>query len=76
MLLHIPRESLSVAVNRSQSSPTAVNVTSIGEITTDETFRIISGGKIGQYTKRIGEILSGIRNETIEDQFEWLFPVF
>ena len=57
-------------------SGTAVNVTSIGEITTDETFRIISGGEIGPYTKRIGEILSGIRNETIEDQFEWLFPVF
>ena len=57
-------------------SGTAVNVTSIGEITTDETFRIISGGKIGPYTKRIGEILSGIRNETVEDQFEWLFPVF
>ena len=57
-------------------SGTAVNVTSIGEITTDETFRIISGGEIGPYTMRISEILSGIRNETIEDQFEWLFPVF
>jgi len=57
-------------------SGTAVTVTSIGKITTDETSRIISGGKIGPYTKRIGEILSGIRNETVEDQFEWLFPVF
>ena len=57
-------------------SGTAVTVTSIGEITTDKTFRIFSGGKIGPYTMRISEILSGIRNETVEDQFEWLFPVF
>ena len=57
-------------------SGTAVIVTSIGEITTDETFSIISGGKVGPYTMRISEILSGIRNETVEDQFEWLFPVF
>ena len=57
-------------------SGTAVTVTSIGEITTDKTFRIISGGEIGPYTMRISEILSGIRNETVEDQFEWLFPVF
>ena len=57
-------------------SGTAVTVTSIGEITTDETFRIISDGEIGPYTMRISEILSGIRNETVEDQFEWLFPVF
>ena len=57
-------------------SGTAVTVTSIGEITTDETFSIISGGKVGPYTMRISEILSGIRNETVEDQFEWLFPVF
>ena len=57
-------------------SGTAVTVTSIGEITTDETSRIISGGEIGPFTKRISEILSGIRNETVEDQFEWLFPVF
>ena len=57
-------------------SGTAVTVTSIGEITTDKTFRIISDGEIGPYTMRISEILSGIRNETVEDQFEWLFPVF
>ncbi len=57
-------------------SGTAVTVTSIGKITTDETFRIISGGKIGPFTRRIGEIFSEIRNETVNDQFKWLYPVF
>jgi len=57
-------------------SGTAVTVTAIGKITTDETFRIISGGKIGPFTRRIGEIFSGIRNETVDDQFNWLCPVF
>ena len=57
-------------------SGTAVTVTAIGKITTDETFRIISGGKIGPFTRRIGEIFSEIRNETVNDQFKWLYPVF
>ena len=57
-------------------SGTAVNVTPIGKITTDDTFKVIHNNKCGHFTKQIGEILTGIRNETIEDQFGWLYPVF
>jgi branched-chain amino acid aminotransferase len=57
-------------------SGTAVNVTPIGKITTDETFQVIHNNICGHFTKQIGEILTGIRNETIEDQFGWLYPVF
>jgi len=56
-------------------SGTAVVVTPVGKVTTDEGSYVINDNKIGPYTQRLNEIIVGIQEEEIDDPYEWIYPV-
>ena len=56
-------------------SGTAVVVTPVGKITTDNTSIKINNDKMGPITKKIRKLLLGIQREEIDDPFGWIYPI-
>ena len=56
-------------------SGTAVVVTPVGKITTNNTSTTINHNKMGPITKKIRKLLLGIQREEIEDPFGWIYPI-
>ncbi|MEE8341800.1 MAG: branched-chain amino acid aminotransferase [Candidatus Neomarinimicrobiota bacterium] len=56
-------------------SGTAVVVTPVGKITTNNTSTTINNNKMGPITMKIRKILLGIQREEIEDPFGWIYPI-
>ena len=56
-------------------SGTAVVVTPVGKITTNNASTTINKNKMGPITQKIREILLGIQREEIEDPFGWIYPI-
>ena len=54
---------------------TAVSVTPIGEITSDDSVSIINGNKIGNITLTLNTELTDIQKEIKDDPFGWLIQV-
>jgi branched-chain amino acid aminotransferase len=54
---------------------TAVSVTPIGEITSDDSVGIINENKIGVMTQKLNNELNGIQKEIKNDPFNWLFEI-
>jgi branched-chain amino acid aminotransferase len=54
---------------------TAAVITPIGQITTDDDFKEISGDEIGSVTQELYDILTGIQRETRDEPFGWVYPV-
>ena len=57
-------------------SGTAVVVTPVGKVTTHKGSYVINKNKIGPYTKKLNESLTGIQNEEFADPFKWIYPVY
>ena len=54
---------------------TAVVVTPIGKITTDDTENIIGDGEIGEITKKLRKLVQKIQTEIEPDHFGWIKPL-
>ena len=54
---------------------TAVSVTPIGEITSDDSVSTINGNKIGNITLTLNTELTDIQKEIKDDPFGWLIQV-
>ena len=54
---------------------TAVTVTGVGRISTDEKEYVIGNGDFGAKTLQIKEKLLQIQKEEIEDPFGWIYPI-
>ncbi len=54
---------------------TAAVVSPIGKLAFEDKEYVIGGGKIGQVTQRLYDILTGIQWGKIEDTFRWVHPV-
>ncbi|MEE9165861.1 MAG: branched-chain amino acid aminotransferase [Candidatus Neomarinimicrobiota bacterium] len=53
---------------------TAAVITPIGEITTDDAYRVIDE-EIGEVTQELYDILTGIQRERREDPYDWVYPI-
>ena len=87
-VIHISREILGLEVEERPISlsemieadevfctGTAVSVTPIGEITSDDSVSIINGNKIGNITLTLNTELTDIQKEIKDDPFGWLIQV-
>ena len=54
---------------------TAVVVTPVGKITSENGKHIINDGKMGKITHELRSLLVGIQREECEDTLNWLHPV-
>ena len=54
---------------------TAVSVTPIGQITSDDSVGIINNNTIGEITQTLNTELNNVQKGISEDSFGWLFPV-
>ncbi|MFQ6674444.1 MAG: branched-chain amino acid aminotransferase [Fidelibacterota bacterium] len=53
---------------------TAAVITPIGEITTDQSNRVI-GERVGPVTQELYDILTGIQREKRDDPYGWIYPI-